>query len=112
MAISRTAPIVYKRQAQILDFIRQSIENTGLAPTLRQIANAIGVNSLATVHEHMQSLVEKGLLKRTSGRLRKMELTVPVGYSILPVKSAFFVKSVFPKPLDLSRAPSSFLLIL
>ena len=79
MAISRTAPIVYKRQAQILDFIRQSIENTGLAPTLRQIANAIGVNSLATVHEHMQSLVEKGLLKRTSGRLRKMELTVPVG---------------------------------
>src|SRR5574340_1666954 len=79
MAISRTAPIVYKRQAQILDFIKQSIETTGFAPTLRQIANAIGVNSLATVHEHMQSLVEKGLLKRTSGRLRKMELTVPVG---------------------------------
>lgn len=74
----KSAPVIYKRQAQILDFIRQSIESTGFAPTLRDIANAIGVRSLATVHEHVQSLVEKGLLKRTSGRLRKMELTTPV----------------------------------
>jgi repressor LexA len=81
MAISKTAPVVYKRQAQILDFIRQSVENSGYAPTLRQIADAIGVNSLATVHEHVQRLVEKGLLKRTSGRLRKMELTTPINYN-------------------------------
>lgn len=72
------APVVYKRQVQVLDFIKQSIESTGYAPTLRAIANAIGVRSLATVHEHVQGLVEKGLLKRTSGRLRKMELTVPI----------------------------------
>lgn len=78
MAPSRTAPVVYKRQAQILDFIRQTVEATGFAPTLRSIADAIGVRSLATVHEHVESLVEKGLLKRTSGRLRKMELTVPI----------------------------------
>lgn len=78
MAPSKIAPVIYKRQAQILDFIRQSIESTGFAPTLRDIANAIGVRSLATVHEHVQSLVEKGLLKRTSGRLRKMELTTPI----------------------------------
>ena len=78
MTVSRTAPVIYKRQAQILDFIKQSIENTGFAPTLRDIANAIGVNSLATVHEHVQGLVEKGLLKRTSGRLRKMELTTDI----------------------------------
>ena len=78
MTVSRTAPVIYKRQAQILDFIKQSIQNTGFAPTLRDIANAIGVNSLATVHEHVQGLVEKGLLKRTSGRLRKMELTTDI----------------------------------
>lgn len=81
MAISKSAPVVYRRQAQILDFIRQSVENSGYAPTLRQIADAIGVNSLATVHEHVQGLVEKGLLKRTSGRLRKMELTTPINYN-------------------------------
>lgn len=73
-----SAPVIYNRQAQILDFIKQHIETTGFAPTLRQIANSIGVNSLATVHEHIQGLVRKGLLKRTSGRLRKMEVTVPI----------------------------------
>lgn len=78
MAISRSAPVIYRRQAQILDFIKQSVEATGYAPTLRDIANALGVNSLATVHEHMQGLVEKGLIKRTSGRLRKIELTTPI----------------------------------
>ena len=78
MPLSRTAPVIYQRQAQILDFIKQHIQNTGFAPTLRAIANSIGVNSLATVHEHVQGLVEKGLLKRTSGRLRKMELTTDI----------------------------------
>lgn len=73
-----SAPVVYRRQAQILDFISQTVEASGFAPTLRDIANAIGVHSLATVHEHVTSLVEKGLLKRTSGRLRKMELTTPI----------------------------------
>lgn len=75
------APIIYKRQAQILDYISQQIESTGFAPTLRQIADAIGVSSLATVHEHVASLIEKGLLKRTSGRLRKMELSTPVSFN-------------------------------
>lgn len=78
ITMNTQAPVIYKRQSQILDFIKQHIETTGFAPTLRQIADAIGVNSLATVHEHMQGLIQKGLLKRTSGRLRKMEVTVPI----------------------------------
>lgn len=78
MAVTRTAPVIYHRQAQILDFIKQHVEATGYAPTLRQIADSIGVNSLATVHEHLQGLIRKGLLKRTSGRLRKVEVTIPI----------------------------------
>lgn len=69
------ALIVYKRQQQIIDFIRQFIQGNGTAPTLRQIADAIGVSSLATVHEHLQALVAKGLIKRKQGRVRSMELT-------------------------------------
>jgi len=68
-------PIVYKRQAQILDYLRQFIQTNGSAPTLRQIAESIGVNSLATVHEHLRSLEEKGLIKRKPGKMRSMELT-------------------------------------
>jgi repressor LexA len=69
------APIIYKRQGQILDFIRQHIQSTGSAPTLKQIAEAIGVSSLATVHEHLAALEEKGLIKRKAGKTRSIELT-------------------------------------
>jgi len=68
------APVVYKRQGQIYDYIRQYIQSTGSAPTLREIADAIGVSSLATVHEHLASLEKKGLIKRKSGKTRSIDL--------------------------------------
>lgn len=68
------APIIYRRQRQILDFIKQYIEGTGSAPTLRQIADAIGVSSLATVHEHLTVLEQKKLIKRKFGKSRSIEL--------------------------------------
>lgn len=68
------APVIYKRQGQILDFIRQYIQTNGSAPTLREIADALGVSSLATVHEHLVTLEEKGLIKRRSGRTRSIDL--------------------------------------
>lgn len=75
------APVIYKRQAQILDFIKQHIQSTGSAPTLRQIADAIGVSSLATVHEHLAVLQEKGLIKRTGDRTRSIDLVGDVNFS-------------------------------
>lgn len=75
------APIIYRRQAQILDFIKQHIQQTGSAPTLRQIADAIGVNSLATVHEHLATLQEKGLIKKKQGKTRAIELVGSVDFS-------------------------------
>ena len=68
------APVIYKRQKQILDFIRQQIMVDGSAPTLRQIADAIGVSSLATVHEHLTTLEKKGLIKRKAGKTRAIEI--------------------------------------
>lgn len=72
------APVIYRRQAQVLSFMKQHIETTGFAPTLRQIADAIGVSSLATVHEHMQGLIKKGLITKKSGRLRKYEMKADI----------------------------------
>ena len=68
------APVIYKRQSQILDFIKQHIQSTGSAPTLKDIAIAIGVSSLATVHEHLQALETKHLIKRRPGKTRSIEL--------------------------------------
>lgn len=68
------ALVIYKRQKQILDFIKQYIQSHGSAPTLRQIANAIGVSSLATVHEHLSTLEEKRLIKRKQGKARAIDI--------------------------------------
>lgn len=67
------APIIYRRQKQILDFIKQHIQTTGSAPTLKQIAQAIGVSSLATVHEHLTTLESKKLIKRRGGKNKAIE---------------------------------------
>jgi repressor LexA len=66
--------IIYKRQKQILGFIKQYIQSNGTAPTLKQIAESIGVSSLATVHEHLQALEAKGLIIRKSGKMRSIDL--------------------------------------
>lgn len=65
---------LYKRQKQIVDFIGQYIQKFGISPTLQEIADALGVSSLATVHEHLQSLVKKGVIKRFEGAVRGLEL--------------------------------------
>lgn len=58
----------------MLDYIVQFIQMNGTAPTLRQIADAMGVSSLATVHEHLESLQEKGLIKKRKNKVRSIEL--------------------------------------
>lgn len=68
-------PVIYKRQRQILDFLRQFMDANGSAPTLKQIADALGVSSLATVHEHLQALEKKGLISKKEGATRGIELT-------------------------------------
>jgi repressor LexA len=68
------ALVIYKRQKQILDFIKQHIQISGTAPTLKEIAQSLGVSSLATVHEHLITLEEKGLIKRKTGKTRSIKL--------------------------------------
>src|SRR3990167_9271558 len=65
---------LYKRQRQIVEVISQYIQKNGYSPTLQDIANAIGVSSLATIHEHLQALVKKGVLKKYEGAVRGIEI--------------------------------------
>jgi len=65
---------LYKRQKQIIDFISQYIQKNGSSPTLSEIAQALNLSSLATVHEHLASLVKKGVIKKYEGAVRGIEL--------------------------------------
>ncbi len=68
------AVTLYKRQRQIVDFIGQFIQKNGYSPTLSEIAGAIGVSSLATVHEHLQALTKKKIIRKYEGAVRGIEL--------------------------------------
>lgn len=65
---------LYKRQRQIVDFIAQYIQKYGYSPTLQEIATSLNVSSLATVHEHLQALIKKKILKKYDGAVRGIEL--------------------------------------
>ncbi|MBP7875775.1 transcriptional repressor LexA [Candidatus Woesebacteria bacterium] len=68
------AVTLYKRQRQIVDFLAQYIQRNGYSPTLREIADSLGVSSLATVHEHLQALERKHVIRRHEGAARGIEL--------------------------------------
>ena len=64
-----------KRQTVVLAFIQKCIARTGLMPTLQEIADGVGLSSLATVHKHLESLHRRGLLRREYNRTRGSVLT-------------------------------------
>ena len=70
-------PHLTKRQKEILDFIREYLEAEGYAPSLEEIGARFGLSSVATVHKHVQNLVEKRLLRKAWNRSRSIELVDP-----------------------------------
>jgi repressor LexA len=69
-----TPVTLYKKQKQILDYISQYIQMNNTSPTLQEIADAMELSSLATVHEHLQALVKKGVIRRYEGAVRGIEI--------------------------------------
>jgi repressor LexA len=62
-----------RRQREIYDFIRRFVAEKGYSPSLEEIGKGFGLSSVATVHKHVQHLVEKGLLRKAWNRSRSLE---------------------------------------
>ncbi len=65
---------LYRKQKEVLKFIRDYIDKYGYSPTLGEIAEAMNVSSLATVHEHLQTLAAKGVIRKFEGSVRGIEV--------------------------------------
>jgi repressor LexA len=63
-----------KRQREIYEYIRGFLDREGYAPSLEEIGGHFGLSSVATVHKHVQNLVQKGLLRKAWNRSRSLEL--------------------------------------
>ena len=70
------APLT-KRQKQILDYVTQFIELHGYAPSYREIGAHFSYGSVATVAEHIESLVAKGALRKSDNEARSIQLVRP-----------------------------------
>ena len=65
------------RQLSILEFIKTSSESQGYAPSMREIGDAAGLNSPASVKYQLDILEEKGFIRRDDNRGRAMEVVLP-----------------------------------
>jgi len=73
-------PKLTKKQAEVLDFVKEFLSTHSYSPTFREIAEGLGLSSPATAFEHIQSLSAKGFLHTDDGEARSMELTPKVGW--------------------------------
>ena len=63
-----------KRQKQIYDFTKTFIKKRGFSPTLEEIKKHFRLSSLSTVHQHIETLADKGFLAKNDNLARGMSL--------------------------------------
>ena len=61
-------------QEKILAYIKTEIRAHGYPPSVREIANAVGLKSTATVHDHLQRLERQGYIRRYPLKPRALEI--------------------------------------
>ncbi|CAB4687896.1 MAG: transcriptional repressor LexA [Ilumatobacteraceae bacterium] len=63
-----------ERQRQILHVIEQAMQDRGYPPSVREIGEAVGLNSPATVHTHLKALQDMGFIRRDPSKPRAIEV--------------------------------------
>ena len=66
--------MITKRQKQILDYITKYIKRNEYAPSLDETRRHFRLSSIATVHQHIEALKEKGYLRKIENQPRSIEL--------------------------------------
>ncbi|MDP3988536.1 MAG: transcriptional repressor LexA [Candidatus Levybacteria bacterium] len=64
-----------KRQKQILDFVTDFINKNDYSPSLEEIKRHFRLRSVATIHEHIETLRSKGYLKKEENQPRSVSVS-------------------------------------
>lgn len=114
-----------KRQAQILDFIRDRMRTKGYPPSVREIGEAVGLSSSSTVHSHLSKLEELKLIRRDPTKPRAIEIledspwrsqqfiAVPLVGQVTagsPILATENIEEVYQLPKELIRHDDVFML--
>ena len=63
-----------ERQTKILDYIRSVTKSRNYPPSVREIGENVGLSSSSTVHNHLNQLERRGLIKRDPSKSRTVQL--------------------------------------
>lgn len=101
------------RQKDIFQYIKRSVSDKGYPPSVREIGNAVGLQSSSTVHGHLAKLETKGYIRRDPTKPRAIEIVyaadenasavihVPVLGKVtagLPITAVENIEEYFPLP--------------
>ena len=70
---------------RIIEFVDSFIRENGYSPSVREIGEAVGLRSTASVSYHLQALQEKGLLQSPGTKGRKRSLVTGARPGQIPI---------------------------
>lgn len=70
---------------EILEFVNTFVQENGYAPSVREIGEAVGLSSTASVSYHLQQLQDKGLLLASGGKGRKRAIATAQRPGQIPI---------------------------
>ena len=110
------------RQREVLDCIRQHLQDTGMAPTRAEIADLMGFQSKNAASDHLRALERKGFIRIHNDRSRGIQLLdaaqwnddeMPLVGKVaagLPIEAIENVERTVPVPQGLFQQRPTYLL--
>ncbi len=62
------------KQIKIIEYIKNELSLRGYPPSIREICQAVGLSSTSSVHAHLNTLEEKGYIKKGTNKRRAIEI--------------------------------------
>lgn len=117
---------ISKKQAEILEFIKERILEKGYPPAVREICEAVDLKSTSSVHAHLETLEKNGYIRRDPTKPRAIEIcddsfqmirqemtSVPIVGTVAagqPILAEQNIQGYFPLPVDMAPNSESFVL--
>ena len=114
------------KQQEILEYIKETILKKGYPPAVREICEAVHLKSTSSVHSHLETLEEKGYIRRDPTKPRTIEIiddcfnltrrevvnvpllgTVAAGIPLLAEEN---IENYYPIPVELLPNADTFML--
>lgn len=114
--------ILTDRQREVLDCIRQHLQDTGMAPTRAEIADLMGFQSKNAASDHLRALERKGFIRIHNDRSRGIQLLESAQWNDdemplvgrvaagLPIEAVENVERTVPVPQGLFHQRPTYLL--